>query len=181
MPLPVSASAIEARWRETLLAPEPRSSYWFVIDDDSRNAVGLGGIEDISYTHGDAITPVFLAPTVRGKGLGVRARALLLDLAFDQLRLVRVTSFHRTDNIASRRINEACGLQEEGRIRRGWFAGGVHVDLAVFGILAEEWREHRLVLRQRLEPNTILTFGARPEGRWTWPYARGVSQRDHRP
>jgi RimJ/RimL family protein N-acetyltransferase len=173
LPLPVSAAALEATWRESLLAPEPRSSYWFVVDDDARCAVGLAGIEDISYTHGDAVAPLFLVPAVRGKGLGVRARALVLDLIFDQLRLTRVTSFHRADNLASRRLNEACGLREEGRIRHGWFAGGAHIDLVVFGILAEEWREHRPRLRQKLAGKTAIALGSQPSGRWSWAAAPG--------
>ncbi len=169
MPLPHGAEVLDAGWRSALLAPEPRESYWFAITNDEGEPAGLGGIEDISYVHGDAVTPLFLSPSVRGKGLGVRARALLLDLAFDQLRLVRVTSLHRADNVASRRINEACGLREEGRIRRGWFAGGVHIDLMIFGILAEEWRAHRDGLRERLSNRTVITLGRTSSGRWSWP------------
>jgi RimJ/RimL family protein N-acetyltransferase len=169
MPVPQGADALAAGWRDAILAPEPRKSYWFSIEDEHELLVGFCGIEDINYVHGDAVTPMFVSRGARGAGLGLRSRALLLDLAFDQLRLTRITSIHRADNAASRRLNEACGLRPEGCIRRGWFAGGKHVDLLIFGILAEEWREHRSQLRQRLVPQTVVTLGRQPLSRWSWP------------
>lgn len=169
MPVPLNAAAVEAEYRESIVAPEPRTSYWFVIEDNGEKSVGVLGLDGINYAHGHAVLPVFIAESWRRKGIALRARALLLDLAFDQLRMTRITSYHRADNDVSRRLNEACGLREEGCIRKGWFAGGQYVDLMVFGILAEEWREHRSMLKAKLRTDVVVTLGAKPWGRWSWP------------
>lgn len=157
--VPPSPEALAEQWRAALLAPEPRTSYWFGIESEDGPLVGFAGIEEISYTHGDALTPVFLAEGYRRKGVGIRVRALLLDLAFDQLRLARVTSIHRADNTASVRWNAACGLRQEGRLRQAWFAAGSRVDLVFAGILADEWRTHRETLRRSLPEGTLVSLG----------------------
>jgi RimJ/RimL family protein N-acetyltransferase len=171
MSVPLSPEALAAQWRESLLETEPRESYWFAIDDDEeeRRLVAFTGIEDISYAHGDALMPIFVSAPVRRRGIAVRARALLLDIAFDQLRLARITSIHRADNTGSAKMNKACGFREEGRMRSAWFGGGVRVDLMVFGILADEWREHRGVLRETLGTKTVVTLGDDRSSQWCWP------------
>jgi RimJ/RimL family protein N-acetyltransferase len=169
MPLPVSAAAMEAAWRESILAPEPRTNYWFVIVDGDDAAVGLGGLQDINYVHGDAVLPIFIAESDRRNGLGTRAGALLLDLAFYQLRLTRVSTYVRADNEGSRRLTKGLGFREEGRIRKGWFADGAHVDIVVIGILSDEWLTHRELLQNALSADTCVALGAGSSGRWSWP------------
>jgi RimJ/RimL family protein N-acetyltransferase len=169
MPIPLCADAIEATWRAAIVAPEPRTSYWFKIEDPDHNPVGLGGLEDINYAHGNCIAPFFVAQSARRKGLGVRLRAMLLDLAFDQLGLARLTSVFRADNAGSRRVNETCGLREEGRLRSAWHAGGSRVDVMIFGILAGEWRAHRVTLRRAMRPSTVLILGREPSTSLSWP------------
>lgn len=172
VPVPLDAAAMESEWRTEIEGREPRSSYWFRIDDDQGSASGMAGLIQISYVHGSALMPMFVAKDIRGQGVGVRARALLLDLAFDQLRLARITSLHRADNVASRRLNEACAFKPEGCIRKGCYAGGVYIDQMIYGVLAEEWRAHRDVLRARLGPEVMVTLGNKPEGPWSWPGLR---------
>jgi len=170
MPIPLPADAIEATWRASILAPEPRTSYWFIIEEpDHHDPVGFGGLEEINYAHGHCIAPFFVARSARGKGLAVRLRAMQLDLAFDQLGLARLTSVFREDNTGSRRVNETCGLREEGRLRSAWYAGGCRVDVLIFGILSDEWREHRVGLRRSLSRDTILALGHGTAGSLSWP------------
>lgn len=169
IPVPLDKAAMETEWQNDIVAREPRTSYWFKIDDSCGEAFGMAGLTGISYVHGDALMPIFVAGVARRRGIGLRVRALLLDLAFDQLRLVRITSLHRADNDASRTLNEACGFKKEGCIRKGCFAGGKHIDQMIYGILAEEWYDHRDTLRQRVGSKVVVTLGGRPWGAWSWP------------
>lgn len=157
--VPMDKAAMEAEWRNDIVDREPRTSYWFKIDDDHGEASGMAGLTGINYVHGDALMPIFVAGAVRRRGIGLRVRALLLDLAFDQLRLTRITSLHRADNEASHELNEACGFKKEGCIRNGCFASGRYIDQMVYGILAEEWRGHRDGLRQRVGSKVVVTMG----------------------
>lgn len=178
VPVPLDATAMEAEWRDDLEYKQPRSSYWFKIDDDQGRALGMVGLTQINYVHGGALQPIFVSQAARGRGIGLRSRAMMLDLAFDQLRLVRIASPHRADNEASRRLNEACGFTLEGCVRNGYFAGGRHVDHLLYGILVDEWRAHRKELRARLSSDLVVTLGGKPEGVWSWPR---VSQSEDTP
>jgi RimJ/RimL family protein N-acetyltransferase len=168
-PLPLNAEATQSGWREALAESEPRACYWFTIDDEAGEAVGVAGLQDINLVHGDGVLPIYLAGPARQRGLGVRATAMLLDLAFDQLRLTRVTSFFREDNEASRRMTESAGFREEGRMRKAWFADGKRFDVVAIGILEKEWLGHRGDLASRLSTDTVVILGRTPWGARAWP------------
>ncbi len=169
--VPLDPASMELEWRDCIVAREPRTSYWFMIQDEDKLAIGLAGLIEINFVHGAALMPIFIAQQARNQGIGVRTRALLLDFAFEQLRLVHITSLHRADNEASRRLNEACGFREEGRIRNGYNAGGRYVDQMIYGILADEWRAHRRQLSGRLGRDAVVSLGSREMGQWSWPPA----------
>ena len=167
--VPLDKAAMEEEWRNDIAAREPRTGYRFRIDDTRGETFGMAGITGINHVHGDALMPIFVARAARRRGIGLRVRALLLDLAFDQLRLVRVTSLHRADNDASHALNEICGFKKEGCLRNGCFAGGRHIDQMIYGVLADEWRDHRDKLRQQVDSRVVITMGDRPSGSWSWP------------
>jgi RimJ/RimL family protein N-acetyltransferase len=130
---------------------------------------GLAGLQEINYVHGDAVLAILVAESGRRKGIGIRASALLLDMAFYHLRLTRLSSFVRADNEGSNRMTARLGFQEEGRIRKGWFTDGAHVDIRVIGLLQDEWETYRQRLQSELNPDTCLTLGDGPTNRWSWP------------
>lgn len=158
-PIPVGPEALEAIWRANLDDQTPRASYWFAIDDASEDVVGLAGLQSINYLHGDAVIPVFLSPMVRRIGLGVRTTAHLIDLAFDQLRLHRLTSYYRADNLASKQLTEKLGFVTEGYLRNAWYSRGQHFDVTIIGILKEEWINTRSAFFDSLDPTTVVLEG----------------------
>ena len=171
MPVPSGLLSVEADWRRTLEEAEPRSSYWFVVVDEKGTCLGFCGLKDIVYSHGSGVIPLFVAQPVRRHGVGIRMLALILDLAFNQLRLERATTYCRADNVASLGLCERAGFREEGRMRRAWYAGGTFQDLVVVGLLAEEWRVRRQELLDTLDPAVRLSMGAHVSETWTWPRA----------
>jgi RimJ/RimL family protein N-acetyltransferase len=168
-PLPLNEEATQAGWREALGETEPRACYWFTIDDEEGESVGVAGLQDINHVHGDGVLPIYLSGPARQRGLGIRTTAMLLDLAFHQLRLARVTSFFRADNEASRRMTESAGFREEGRMRQAWFADGKRLDVMVIGILEKEWLVQRGDLASNLSTETVLILGRTPWGTRAWP------------
>ncbi len=145
--------------------------HWFSIKDGNGNLAGIIGLEKISWVNRDAIVPMFMSKAFRGKGIGIRSVALLMDVAFRQLSLQQLTSYLRADNVASRSLTERAGFQQEGRIRQAWFSDGEHHDMLVVGILRHEWFARREVLARELHPRTVVTFGGDLSGDWSWPRA----------
>lgn len=89
---------------------------------------GIGG--EIGY---------WIAAAHEGRGFVTRACAALIDIAFREIGLHRVTIRAGVENARSRAIPERLGFTREG-IHRGEGRGsfGFH-DLAVYGLLEDEW------------------------------------------
>lgn len=78
-----------------------------------------------------------------GRGLALKACRVFLDYAFDALKLNRVEIRCHTGNARSCAVAERLGFTREGVLRQ---AERVHeglADLAVYALLAEEWRGHK--------------------------------------
>ena len=76
----------------------------------------------------------------RGRGYGKEAVSLLLDHAFGNLGLERVTASTLETNLAGQKSLEGLGFVLEGRARRSDWVAGQWVDKLSYAILREEWR-----------------------------------------
>lgn len=171
MRLPLGRQAAEKSWTESLGNDDRSGKSWFAITCEQDIPIGIIGLESVSVVNGDAVVPMCIERAVRNKGIGIRALALVLDIAFRQLGLVRVTSYYRADNEISRALTGRAGFSEEGRMRQAWFSGGERHDMIVIGLLRQEWLERRKTLARELGRDTVVTFGRDTSGRWSWPPA----------
>ena len=150
LPVPVGKQFVAESWKSALQFSDPPKALWFVCESEDGEAVGIGGIQAINYIHGDAVVPVFVTRDFRGRGLALALMYLLANVAFEKLRLHRLTTFFRDDNKASRQISELMGFKEEGRAREGWFSEGKYQDAIQVGLLASEWQENSAAVLDRL-------------------------------
>jgi len=148
LPIPVGLEAVKESWKSATEYADPPRSFWFIAEDADKVPVGVCGLNAINYIHGDAILPVFIADTMRGKGLALAATIALIDLAFDRLRLHRVTTLYREDHSATMKILEKIGFQEEGRFREAWFADGIHRDVVQVSLLKSDWLSTRNAIKE---------------------------------
>ncbi len=167
--IPLSLEATEDAWADAFGNDGKAGKYWFAIEDTAQMPVGIIGLENVSLVNGDAVLPVCIARSARNKGVGIRSTALVMDIAFRQLRLNRLTSYYRADNDVSRYLIDVAGFREEGCMRQAWFTNGHHVDMMVVGILRNEWMERRRKLASELDSKTIVTFGRDSSPMWSWP------------
>jgi len=143
LPVPVGPEHIRESWKAALEFHNPPKSLWYVAEDADQNPVGMCGLESINYIHGDAIIPVFIERRSRSKGLAISMSIRILDLAFDTLRLHRLTTHYRADHPISEGLTSKVGFKEEGRIRGAWFSNGTHKDIVHVGLLKSDWYEIR--------------------------------------
>lgn len=84
-----------------------------------------------------------------GRGYATEAGRALLELGFDRMDLHRIQATYITRNPASGRVMQKLGMRPEGVLRQHVRKWNVFEDLAVYGILAAEWRAG---LREELPP-----------------------------
>lgn len=169
VPLPINHADAVTLVKSLVADQEKEKCRWFMADATDGTVVGMVALEAISMLHGNAIMPVFIARPWRRSGVGIRMAGMLIDLAFKQLRLHRVSTVYRADNAASAALLERLGFKPEGIARQSWFSQGKYFDLVNVGVLVDEWEQIRLKLRAELSPDVIVELGAGPAETWSWP------------
>ena len=78
-----------------------------------------------------------------GKGYGTEALQLIIDFAFDQLRLNRVELVCWSFNARARHVYEKLGFVQEGVRRQKRYRNGGFHDEICYGLLREEWEARK--------------------------------------
>lgn len=107
--------------------------------------VGTISLMDIKSDHRRAELGYWIGKPFWGNGYATEAAKAVIAFAFEELNLLRVHARHMTQNPASGRVMEKCGMVKEGVMRqhlRKW--GDMH-DVVMYGIVKEEGTtdEHR--------------------------------------
>jgi len=169
LPLPVSVETLENIWRPDFEPRQPRTSYVYSILDEDGGNIGFTGLQDINFNYGNAVVFIFIAKSHRRLGLAVRAMAMMLDFAFNQLRLHRIATYVHATNTPSLGLVERLGFIDEGRLREACYYNGQYDDVNIVGLLDAEWQQVRESLSDSMQSNVILTFGSGIPDEWCWP------------
>jgi RimJ/RimL family protein N-acetyltransferase len=158
--VPPGKDAVRETWKADFETAKFPTAYWFMVESHDRTPVAIGGLQSVNYVHGDAVLPILVSKAVRGHGLGLRIAVVMLDTAFERLRLRRVTTFFRSDNLRTERLTQRAGFREEGRLREAWLVGGRFLDCVVAGLLRDEWYSRRDTLRAELDNSVEVVLGS---------------------
>ncbi|MFE7328157.1 GNAT family N-acetyltransferase [Streptomyces sp. NPDC057565] len=118
-------------------------------DDDARDdflvllpdstPIGHIALSDQNIVNGTAQVELMLAAQHRGHGHGTDALNALVDLAFGELPMHRLTAETHTENALAHSVLAKSGFVHEGISRAACFHRGRRHDLAVFSLLRPEW------------------------------------------
>jgi ribosomal-protein-serine acetyltransferase len=100
---------------------------------------GVFGLHAIDYKNACTSIGYWLAPPFRGRGYMTKACRLVLDHAFNELKLNRVVIQCAVENLKSRAVPARLGFMQEGILRQAEKLPRGYVDIVVYGMLAEEW------------------------------------------
>jgi RimJ/RimL family protein N-acetyltransferase len=125
------------------LEKEEAKTFWFSIrrrEDDL--LLGDMVLDVVHWNTGDAFVGVVIGEREQwGKGLGTEAMKLLLEFAFTEVNLRRVTLTVFGYNPRAIRSYEKAGFRHEGRLRQTLLREGKRWDMLYMGILRDEWLE----------------------------------------
>jgi RimJ/RimL family protein N-acetyltransferase len=151
-----------ARWLlRTVVDPTAYRAAWRASSDDpwDHSVVALAGDEvvatvslevrdgasqlahDSPASGCEALLGYLVDPAHHGRGYATEAVRSMLDLAFGELGLRRVTAGCFADNVGSWRVMEKVGMRrEQHSVRDAWHAERGWLDGYTYAVLADEWR-----------------------------------------
>jgi RimJ/RimL family protein N-acetyltransferase len=135
----------ERQHREWFEAVQRRSdmTLFGVRLSEKGELIGTCQLHSINPVHRNAELQIRLGKTSqRGKGYGAEAVRLLLEFGFKDLNLHRIYLHVFSTNLAAIRVYEKSGFAREGLLRKAAFINNEYVDVAVMGILLEEYVGH---------------------------------------
>lgn len=134
---PVAVDQV-ARW----LAEDPANanSFNFALrPTEPPEIVGVAIVKDIEWSNRSAWLAMGIGSADhRGRGLGSEALGLLIDFAFDELNLYRLTLSVMAYNDRAIKTYVKHGFVQEGAIREAIERDGTRHNLLIYGLLAGE-------------------------------------------
>ncbi|MGA5063953.1 GNAT family N-acetyltransferase [Streptomyces exfoliatus] len=113
----------------------------FLIYPSGSTPVGYVALTSQNIVNGTAQVELMLAAQHRGQGHGTAALDAVVDLAFGELPMYRLTAETHTDNTPALAVLAKSGFTQEGVSRAACLHRGRRHDLAVFSLLRPEWEE----------------------------------------
>jgi RimJ/RimL family protein N-acetyltransferase len=113
----------------------------FIIETRQLEPIGVIGLVHIDKVHNTAeIYIVIGQKDYWGKGVMLEAESLLIDWAFKELGLYKISAPALPANVASIITMKKLGFQIEGTLREDKFLDGKRVDIIQLGLLRDEFR-----------------------------------------
>ena len=123
-------------------AGDPNRFSFAIRENDRPGIIGIALIKDIEWPNGTGWLAIGTgSASNRGRGLGSEAVRLLVDFAFAELNLRRLSLSVIGYNQRAIETYRRLGFVEEGALREAIERDGSHDDLLIMGLLASEWAD----------------------------------------
>lgn len=114
-----------------------------IVDNASGSCVGEAVLNEWEEENASCNFRILIGPDGRDRGLGTEAARLVLQHAFEALRLHRVSLEVYAFNPRAQRAYEKVGFVREGVRRDALRFDGRWVDSVLMAVLSPEWAQHR--------------------------------------
>ena len=125
-----------------MIAVDHRSddSVWFTITEPDGNIIGETGLLRMfpAWRQTD-LTIIIPDPAMQHKGFGAEAIRLMLDMAFHEYGMHRVSIGVVALNTDALAFYEKIGFRREGRLEEAYYYNGEYSDFIMMRILSREW------------------------------------------
>jgi UDP-4-amino-4,6-dideoxy-N-acetyl-beta-L-altrosamine N-acetyltransferase len=129
------------RWFERMQKDGIRHEF-IIVERATGRSIGITGLNHLDRQHRRAEYGIVIGEAeARGKGLAFEASRLLLNYAFNKLRLHRVYLHVFTENEPALRLYRKIGFTQEGLLRQHVCKNGRHCDVVVMALLQGERRD----------------------------------------
>lgn len=118
----------------------------FAVTDLQGNYVGNINLHSLDRQRGTFSISLYFLKKERRKGYATKAIALLMQYAFDELRLNKMNICVNEGNEASARVMRKVGCKVEGIWRENVYYDGKYVNVVLFGVTKDEF--HRFLSKK---------------------------------
>ena len=123
------------------LYDDPHIYLWVMEWKSTGQAVGSISVVDRSEQHEHCSLGYALSRSLWGQGLMAEGVRAVLGYLFREVGCHRVQAWCRSENTASARVMEKCGMKKEACLREIYQThDGDFADLLLYSILAHEWK-----------------------------------------
>ncbi|MFW6040359.1 MAG: GNAT family N-acetyltransferase [Thermoplasmatota archaeon] len=102
--------------------------------------IGVISLVRLNKDDGNAEVGLWVTQEKQGKGYGTEAARLIVTYGFDELRLHRIYARFYEGNESSKKIWDNFNFKKEGTLRGAAFRDGEYIDIHIYGILENEWK-----------------------------------------
>ena len=117
---------------------------WAVIEKKSKECIGQIAYFSVDTENQHGEIEYVIGPAFQGKGYATEMTKAVIAFGFDKIDFNRIEIDCRTENEASRRVIEKCGLTYEGVFRDFFWRKDHFERMRVFSILKNEWKKENL-------------------------------------
>jgi len=119
---------------------ESREAFQFAITlKETGEVIGGSGIHSINWDHRRAEVGYLIRRQDRNKGYATEVVKALLDYAFNELKLNKISAKMYAVNEVSAKVVEKCGFKLEGTFRKELYKDGIYHDELRYGLLRKEF------------------------------------------
>jgi len=137
----------EEKWLEDICTKRSQTDVVFAIEARSGKKwvhIGNCGLHNINWHDRDCEMGIVIGEKkFWSNGYGTEAAKILVDYAFGQVNLHRVSAGAYAFNVRSIKMQKRIGLKEEGCVRKAVYKNGQYYDKILLGILKEEWKKNK--------------------------------------
>ena len=121
-------------------------SVWFTITDLEGDLIGEAGLlRMFPPWHQTDLTIIIPDPEKQGKGYGTEAIHMLLDMAFHEYQMHRVSIGVVGLNTNALAFYKKIGFKQEGILEEAYYYNNEYSDFIMMRILSHEWKNRKLV------------------------------------
>lgn len=140
---PLDEAQLDCYYQSGQSEPPIRKIYK-AVDISTAEVVGHIELNNIDRRNLAAtVSKVLVAPHRQGQGIGTAMTAQLLKIAFEQLRLHRVSLYVFDFNLPAVHCYQKLGFTQEGHLRDFRKVGDTYWSSYVMAILEDEWRSRQ--------------------------------------
>ena len=112
---------------------------WAVIERDTLECIGQIAFFTLDSNNNHGEIEYVIGPAFQGRGYATEITKAVISFGFDKINLHRIEIDCRTENTASQRVIEKCGLTFEGIFRDFFWRKDHYEGRKVYSILKKDW------------------------------------------